>query len=38
MTDLEVKYFDKRRPGSYAGLDTFYRSELGASRNVQNNG
>ena len=32
MAELEVKYFDPRRPGSYAGLDKFYRSGPGASR------
>ena len=32
MAELEVKDFDPCRPGSYAGLDKFYRSEPGASR------
>ena len=32
MAELEVKYFDPRTPGSYAGLDKFYRSEPGASK------
>ena len=32
MAELEVKYFDPRRSGSYAGLDKFYKSEPGASR------
>ena len=32
MAELVVKYFDLRRPGSYGGLDKFYRSDPRMSR------
>jgi hypothetical protein len=33
MDELEVKYYDPKRPGSYAGVDKFYRSLDKADRN-----
>ena len=32
MAELEIKYYDPREPGSYAGLDKFYRHVTDTSR------
>ena len=32
MAELEIKYYDPREPGSYAGLDKFYRNVIDTSR------
>ena len=32
MADLGVKYYDTTHPGSYTGIDKFYRSQTEASR------